>query len=291
LSPEIRQSRPLKPSKILVTGAAGLLAPFIHAAGAGLHWIEMTARNDASFPCDLTDRPAVATMTASIAPDMVIHCAAMTNVDGCETDPAAADRGNRLTCENLAVTLPATCHLINISTDQVYPDLSGPHGEGTEDPVNAYGRSKLAGEQAILRHPGGLVLRTSFFGPSKTPGRQSLSDFVTESLSANKNITLFEDILFSPLHTDTLVELIFELVDRRTTGTFNLACRDGLSKAEFALRIARHLGLQTETATIGISVSQPGRAVRAADLRMNPARLEQVLGRQMPTLQQEIERL
>jgi dTDP-4-dehydrorhamnose reductase len=251
----------------------------------------MTARNGGDVPCDLADQQSVARMVASVAPDVVIHCAAMTNVDGCEADPEAADRGNRLTSENLAVVLPPTCHLIYISTDQVYPDVSGPHLEGTEDPVNAYGRSKLAGEQAILHHPGGLVLRTSFFGPSKTPGRQSLSDFVVENLSANRNITLFEDILFSPLHVNTLVELIFELVDRQATGIFNLASRDGLSKAEFALRIAHHLNLQTVTAIIGTSVNQLGRAVRTADLRMSPGHFEQTLGRQMPSLRQEIEKL
>jgi dTDP-4-dehydrorhamnose reductase len=277
--------------RILITGGAGLLAPFLLQAGQVHGHIDLTTRRDGSFPCDLADAEGVARMVGTARPDVVIHCAAMTDVDGCERNADAADRGNRLTSENLAAALPANRQLVYISTDQVYPNVAGPHVEGTEDPVNVYGRSKLAGERAALRHPGGVALRASFFGASRTPGRKSLSDFIVENLSAQKHITLFSDILFTPLHATTLASIIFETVEHRLTGVYNVASRDGSSKADFALGVAAHFGLQTDTAAVGKSTAQTGRAIRTTDLRMAPDRLVKALARTMPTLQQEIKKL
>jgi dTDP-4-dehydrorhamnose reductase len=280
-----------QPQRFLITGAAGLLAPFIAEAVSKTGRVILTARNSGDFSCDLTDEHATSKLLNDTHPDVVIHCAAITNVDECELNPSVADLGNRLTGENLARNLPSKSQLIYISSDQVYPDVPGPHIEGSESPVNEYGRSKLAGETAILSHPGGLALRTSFFGASRSPGRNSLSDFIAESLQARRNISLFEDVLFSPLHATTLAALTSEIVDRRLTGVYNMASRDGMSKADFAYQIADHLGLQTETATRGNSSAIPKRAPRISDLRLNPARLENILGRKMPTLQKEIEKL
>ena len=275
--------------RILVTGGAGLLAPFLVEAGQDHGRVDLTSRHDAQLPCDLANIADVTALIRTARPNAVIHCAAMTDVDSCEKDPDAAHRGNRLTSENLASALPADRQLVYISTDQVYPNVSGPHLKGTEAPVNTYGRSKLTGEQATLRHPRGIVLRTSFFGASRTPGRKSLSDFVVDSLKARKHVTLFSDVLFAPLHAKTLASLVFEIAGRGLTGIYNVASRDGFSKADFGLKVAAHFDLQTDTAAIGRSTTQSGRAIRTADLRLDPGRLEQALARKMPTLQQEIE--
>ena len=219
--------------QVLITGGAGLLAPFLAEAGRELGHMVLTSRQNSDYPADLADAAQVLKLIETTRPDVVIHCAAMTDVDACETDEDAADRSNRLTSKNLAAALPADRQLIYISTDQVYPNRSGPHAEGTEAPVNAYGRSKLAGERAALAHGNGLVLRTSFFGASRTAGRKSLSDFVVENLEAEKPITLFADVLFTPVHAETLAAMIFELAGRRLKGVYNLASRDGFSKEKF----------------------------------------------------------
>ena len=68
-------------------------------------------------------------------------------------------------------------------------------------------------------------------------------------------------------------------------------CREGKSKADFALAVAEHLGLSTKSATVGSSATIPGRAPRTKDLRMDVTRIERALDRAMPTLDQEIARL
>ncbi|HZS63057.1 MAG TPA: SDR family oxidoreductase [Xanthobacteraceae bacterium] len=275
----------------LITGATGLLGDYLRDACASEGPVATTGGHGGDRPCDLRDHEAVRSLLADTAPDVVLHAAALTDIERCERAPAEAFAINRDAAANIAACLPPPAQMVFISTDQVYPDTPGPHGEEVTGPVNVYGQSKLAGEQAALAHPGALVLRTNFFGPARRAGRESLSDFVVRTLSSGQAVTLFSDILFSPLHMATLSGLLVELVRRRTTGLFNAGCRNGASKADFAFAIARHKKLQTGTAKIGHSESLPGRAPRPKDMRLDVRRLETVLGRRMPTLQEEIAKL
>lgn len=276
---------------VLVTGATGLLGAYLVDLLSELGPVTATSRSGTARPCDLTDADAAKSLIRTVDPAVVVHTAALTDVDGCEEDPVRAEALNATAVAHLADTLASSAQLVYISTDQVYPDTAGTHREGGEAPVNVYGRSKLAGERAALKHPAALVLRTNFFGPSKTPGRQSLSDFVERNLREGNRITLFDDVLFSPLHIETLGLLIPEMISGRMTGVFNAGSREGMSKADFAFHIAGHLRLSTNTARRGQSSEMPGRAPRPRDLRMNVSHIETALGRAMPTLSQEVEKL
>lgn len=276
---------------VLVTGASGLLGPYLVEAAAVLGHVVATGRGGGDRPCDLTDREAVSAMLADVRPDLVIHAAGMTDVDSCEADEEAANRVNRDGTTHLADFLPAKAKVVYVSTDQVYPDTPGPHAEGEEAPVNVYGRSKLAGEKAVLSRSESLVLRTNLFGPSRMPGRASLSDFVATKLAAHEPVTLFRDVLFSPLHMATLASLLVDCVKEGLRGVYNLGSRGGMSKLEFGLAVARRLGLSTASVTPGDAVHVPGRAPRPADLRLVVERIEGALGRVMPTLNQEISKL
>lgn len=275
----------------LITGATGLLSDYLITAAKERGEVTTTARSGAERACDLSDPEAARALLAETRPDIVLHAAGLTDVDRCETEPGLAFAANRDAAANLADALPAAARLVVISTDQVYPDTAGPHREDATGPINVYGKSKLAGEQAALCHPNALVLRANFFGPSRTPRRQSLSDFVIENLKRDKPITLFADILFSPLHMMTLAGLATELAESRLSGPFNAGSREGMSKADFGLAVAKRLGLSTQSATLGSSDSMPSRAPRGKDLRMDIGRIERALNRPMPTLQHEIELL
>lgn len=276
--------------RLLVTGATGLFAPYVLAAGEGLA-VTATARHGGDFAADLCDATAVRDLIAATRPDAVIHLAAYTDVDDCEADPARAFAANALATRHLAAALPEDCRLVMISTDQVYPDRPGPHAEGTEAPVNAYGRSKLAGEWAAMTHADTCILRANLFGPSLTPGRASLSDFMAAAFAEGRPVTLFADVLFSPLRMSTLAALAVEMARGTATGAFNAGSRDGMSKADFGLAIARRMGADTGNATLAASATLVGRAPRPRDLRLNLHRIEAVLGRAMPTLAEEIEAL
>ncbi len=275
----------------LVLGGTGLLGPYLANALAQSHSVKTVGRESGDIRTDLTDAAAVRELLKTETPSLVINCTALTNVDQCETTPEAADELNRGIPETLAGALPADAHLIQISTDQVYPGTSGPYREAEIGPINVYGKSKLAGELAALTHPNALVLRANFFGPSLTPGRSSLSDWMIDSLRAEKPMTLFTDSLFSPLHLNTVAKFCRMSIERRLTGTFNLGARNGLSKADFAERLAMHLGLSLAKATRGESVALTDRAPRPRDMRMRVDAIETALGVTMPSLEAEIEAL
>lgn len=137
---------------VLVTGAGGQVGLALRA-----HLPEAKFLTRAEL--DVTDAAAVA--EALEGADLVVHTAAMTDVDGCERDPERAEAVNRGGAANVAA---AGARVIHLSTDYVFSG-SEP-GEYAEDdptgPLGAYGRSKLAGERAVLARPGNLVVRTSW---------------------------------------------------------------------------------------------------------------------------------
>ncbi len=158
--------------------------------------------------------PGVAdALLAEHRPDLVLHCAALTDVDRCEADPALADRVNA----ELPGLVAAACRrrrarLIHVSTDAVY-DGPGPHREDAiPAPVNVYAASKLRGEDRVREQlPGALVLRTTLHGWRPGP-RTSFSEAILRTLAAPASgRTLFADVRFSPLVAGEIVDQAMRL--------------------------------------------------------------------------------
>ncbi len=278
-------------STVLVTGATGFLGPYLVDAFNALGQVIGTARSSSDRNCDLTDSNAVRALLDDAKPDVVVHAAALTDVDLCEREPALAEKINRDATANVVKYLPQAAVFLYISTDQVYPSSGAPHVEGHEGPVNVYGSSKLAGEEAARRHASTLVLRTNLFGVSRAAKASSLVDFLIQKFRAREPVPLFSDVLFSPLHIQTVVAICVEAIRRKMTGTFNLGSHGGMSKCDFALAVAHHLGLPTDGARPTQSTSLPARAPRPLDMRMDVSRIEKAFGRPMPTLADEIRKL
>ncbi|MGB0719369.1 MAG: SDR family oxidoreductase [Bdellovibrionales bacterium] len=276
---------------LLICGGTGLLGPYISEAFEDQWTIVISARHSQDYPCDFTDKIAVKTLIDAVRPDAVLHLIAVTDIEACEQNPEYAHSVNAQSVSHVVEAIGPDTQILYISTDQVYPDTAGPHAEDVTDPVNVYGITKLAGEKEALAHPAALVLRVNLFGPSRNPKRKSLSDFFIDSFTKAKSITLFDDVLFSPLHMKTLARIARKSIDRNLRGVYNLGSRKGLSKAEFALKLAAHLGLDTSHAAIGQSTAIAGRARRTHDLRLDVSRIEKVLGLDMPMLEEDIKKL
>lgn len=241
---------------------------------------------------DLSDAGAVGDLFRDVDPEAVIHAAALTSIEACERHPSLAERTNHVATQNVVAALKPTVRLLFVSTDQVYADEPGVKSESDPpDPVNAYGRSKLGGESAARLHENAVVVRCNMFGPSRTPGKSSLSDWICESLASRKPTDLFTDALFSPLHFKTLAAILVEIVAGDLVGTFNIGCREGRSKRDFAHLVARHLGLPLAETKDAVSTNVRGRARRPRDLRLDVTRIEAHLGRSMPTLEEEVAKL
>jgi len=236
---------------------------------------------------DLRSERDIAELFELIQPDAVIHCASLTDVELCEADPDLAReinvRGTRIMTKALA---GSQAKLIYISTDLVYDGEKGDFSEEDRtNPLNQYGKTKLAGEAHILEHPHGTVLRTNIFGWN-IQDKYSLSEWFFHELSLGHKIHGFEDVIFSSIYTFELARVIKELLALDLSGVFNCASRTAISKYEFGLKIAKSFSFSQDLIE-PISVDQfHFTAQRAKNLSLNVNKLSKALKSELPSIEE-----
>lgn len=281
--------------KVVVLGASGLLGTALvpELEFSGFDAISLGRSSGCDYICDIGNALATKKILNELLPDIIVNLVALTNVDECEKNPNNAFKINVHTLENVVSWIEQhskACHLIQISTDQVY-DRRGPHGENNVMLTNYYAFSKYAAELVALRVPS-TILRTNFFGKSNSNHRLSFSDWLYNSLRSSIEISLFRDVYFSPLSIKTVCELVVDIIRLRPDGIYNLGSREGLSKASFALIFAEKLKLNAKNATVtSIEDVNFVETYRPKDMRLNVSRIESKLGITLPTLKDEIEKV
>jgi dTDP-4-dehydrorhamnose reductase len=278
--------------RCLVFGASGFLGsrlvPYLRNSGFDTFSIARSGKPD--FQVGEICTSVVKEVIELYKPDCVLNLIAATNVDKCESDVPYAVNGNMTVISAIADALSAydkrDIHLIHLSTDQVY-DGTGNHTEEVVCPVNVYGLTKLAGE-FLIKHPSTTILRTNFVGKSSAGDRKSFTDWLVDSLLSNQSITLYSDIQFNPVHISTLCAMLARLMDLKLYGIFNFAASSGISKAEFALRLAFLLNLQTKSIQLGSVADKPLIAKRPLDMTISPNKLLAKIGVVAPNINEEI---
>ena len=225
--------------KVLVTGAAGQLGrEMVRVAGTAV--VAGLTRAD----LDVTDRDAAHTVVAGLRPDVVVNCAAWTDVDGCELDPERAQTVNADAVGFLAEACDEVgAHLVHVSTDYVFNgEASTPYGEDhPTDPVNAYGASKLAGE--VAAGAGATVVRSTWLQPADLPG---MVGRVIDSLEAGVPIRVMDDRRACPTFVADLAPVILRLGAERVTGVVHATNAGVTSWHGFAREVARASGNDPE---------------------------------------------
>ena len=194
--------------RYLITGASGMLGSDLQAVRAGR---EVTALSRAEL--DVTDREAV--RDAVSGHDIVFNASAYTKVDDAESHEDAAYAVNALGTENLAVAARAAgAKLVTISTDYVFKgDASAPYAEdAARDPLNAYGRTKAAGEElAISAHPEGTyIVRTAWLYGKHGP---NFAKTMLRLAATHETVTVVDDQRGQPTWTADLAEQLLRLAD------------------------------------------------------------------------------
>ena len=227
--------------KLLITGGKGMLGRTLQQE---FRECELVI---ADLPeADITDPAGFDAFLAQAAPDAVIHCAAMTAVDKCETEIDFAYKLNAFGTANVA----AACHrhgvrLIAISTDYVFEGSSDrpycefdlPNGGNT-----VYGKSKFAGEEAVRRHcPDHVICRISWLygpgGPSFVHAMMKLAD------GTRPELKVVADQHGNPTSTLAVARQLRNILGRRElVGTFHMTCEGEATWAEFAAEIFRLAG-------------------------------------------------
>ena len=178
-------------------------------------------------------------------PNLIINCLGEMNVDLCNKDFMHAYKSNVLTVKNIVTSLNElkhNCFFVHISTDQVYNSTKASN-EKNINPSNNYGYTKFLGEKEAMKFKKTLILRTNFYGKSKSKNRKSFSDYIISNLKKNNKISLPMNIFFNPVHIKFLNSVIFKLIKKKATGIFNVGSKDCISKYKFGIDIAKKFGL------------------------------------------------
>lgn len=276
--------------KVLVTGASGLLGAHALAFLSGRHetlgvdrnpaWGDRPARVEQG---DLTDPAFAQGVVRRFEPDLLIHCAAMADVDGCEQDPVRADLYNARMTRHLARAVFPHCQFVYISTDGLFKGDSPFTTEETPPcPRTVYGRSKLAGEREVqLATENHLILRTNFYGWS-SGRKKTAGEWLYQALKEAAPITLFDDFYFTPIYVADFIERLEVLLEMRVKGTFHLCGRDRVSKLEFGVRMAELAGFPCSGIRRGSIRTAGLLADRPSDMSLDSGLFRRVTGLELP---------
>ncbi|MBS7622851.1 dTDP-4-dehydrorhamnose reductase [Candidatus Bathyarchaeota archaeon] len=235
--------------KVLVTGSSGLLGGKLVKVLHDEYEVVPTHNTESLFHgsirMDIVDGDEVSRVIEESSPDIVVHAAAETNVDKCETNKDWAWSVNVLGTKNVAeACVKFGAKLIFISTDYVFDGSKGLYREDDEaNPINHYGLTKLKGEELVR----GYCQDSTIVRPSVVYGwhtrKLNFATWVIDSLRNRKRIPVAEDHYNSPTLADDLSEIISLMIKRKLCGVYHTAGAERASRYEFALKIAETFGL------------------------------------------------
>ncbi len=280
---------------LLITGSSGYLGRHLTAKAAetghvyaaySAHPGQIKAGQPVHL--DLTDRESVQRIITDLAPQAIIHAAAINPGQGDETEMV---RVNVLGTRHVAEAAAAIgAWLVCVSTDIVHSGRNAPYaGDAPPSPINSYGRSKAAAESALAElNPQAIIVRPSLIYGLDEMDRGT-QGFV-ERLNAGQPLILFSDVIRQPVWVDTLVEALLRLVNNEPPHPsalspqpliLTVAGRQALTREEFGRRMLAWWGIDPH------GLLRPGRAADMSnttplDLRLDVSAAEQWLGMTFP---------
>jgi dTDP-4-dehydrorhamnose reductase len=293
--------------KILVTGANGLLGQTVVklllekqyeviATGRGEERVDVNSSSGYIYKdLDITDGPAIEQLIMEQRPAIIVHAAAMTQVDQCEL--------HKQDCYNINVTATRFiidaakaigARLIFVSTDFVFDGNNGPYTENDEPaPVNYYGSTKLVAEKAVMES--GLdyaIARTILvYGSVPATGRTNIVGFVRQNLEANKPIKMVTDQVRTPTFVDDLAKGIILIIEKNGKGIYHLSGEQEMTPYDIAIETAKFFGLSEDLISKASSndIKQP--AVRPAKTGFNISKAKKELGYQPKSFREGLDDL
>lgn len=223
--------------RIWVTGAGGLIGNALVRQLRGFPQLSPViglTREE----CDLTQPESIRERYLRDAPDILIHCAAISRPTDCDQDPALA----RL------VNVEATRHLVELHRDRPFVFLStdvvfdGSKGNYREDaplcPLSLYGETKALGEAIVARNPASLIVRTSLNGGRSPTGDRGFNEQMELAWQAGQSLKLFTDEFRTPIAADVTASAIIELLVRDCRGVVHIAGGERMSRWELGRLLA-----------------------------------------------------
>jgi len=275
--------------KILITGAFGQLGdstilelqPHFEIIASGKKTPQIN-----NYPCkyinlDITSKNQVGEIINIYLPDIIVHLAATTNVDLCETNKDLAWNNNVKATENILYHIRGSkCKIIFISTDYIFDGSSGPYSELDQpNPINYYGKTKLAAENIIRgsAQPW-VILRTNVLYGNSYLNKASFVKWIIDSLSNKEKIKVVNDQFGNPTWTAALSEAIKISMVMNVNDIFHYGGSEFISRFEFAKKIANIFNLDSSLIIPIKTDDLNQKAKRPLKSGLITSKIEEVLG-------------
>ncbi len=265
--------------KVAITGYLGML-------GSELYKLFREKNNTVTGfdrdKFDLTDFSRTESEIAKFSPDILIHTAAMTDVDGCEKEPSQAEMLNHLVTENLAkICGKKKIKLVYISTDYVFSGKKQDYyiESDTTHPISVYGWTKLRGEKKVKKHKRNLIIRISWLFGKK---RKNFVNFVVDNLKKDSEIRIINDQVGTPTYAVDLSLAIKFLIQKDASGIFHCSNSDECTWYDWAVYIQKISRLGGEITPISVK-DFPRPAPRPKNSRLLNSRLVEEYSYKMPS--------
>ncbi len=242
--------------RVAITGASGLLGRALLATASDAHHI-IAADHSAEildlkyleqYRLDLSSESSIREFVDAASADLIVHCAAITDVDLCEREPKLPQLLNADATRHLVDAVQGTsARLLYISTDYVFDGANGPCSEtDPTNPINVYGKTKLAGEHAMLSlaERATIVRSASFLGHG-SPNRTTFAERMFETMSYNPPLKAVDDQRSNVTPVDELAAGIMHIIESGASGIWHFAHPDVISRYELATLMARSAGIDS----------------------------------------------
>ena len=287
--------------KLLVTGASGLLGTRICQQATKQNYDVYSAHSQhlpqfgTPIKLNITDGAALRQVFDKTKPDVIVHSAALSDVDKCEEEKDLAWKTNTESTSNIAqLCHKHNCFLVYVSTDYVFNGEKGNYKETDPTaPINNYGLTKLKGEEEIKQSRAEYcIARPSvIYGSIPAAGKINFALWLIEKLAKKEETKTVTDQWNSPTLNTNLAEMILEIVEKRTTGTFHLAGATRLSRYEFAQKIAETFDLDENLLRPTSSEKMPWIAKRPRDTSLNVEKAKHTLNNKPLQMSEALSRL
>lgn len=280
--------------RVMVIGASGLLGQHMMGAGNELG-LAMTGTYNTvntmagTIQMDITDPDSVSRGLQAACPELVVLCAAMTNVDQCEREPDTAYKVNMEGALNVAAECRSSgAKMIYISTDYVFNGFKGAryHEFEPADPLSIYAKSKLEGERVTLdASRDNLVCRVSVvYGWNRLGRKDNFVSWIISSLRNGQEVRLYDDQFVSPTYAPAAARDILELGLGKLRGICHTSGPDCLSRYDIGKLVAETFGLDVSLIRAVSTAEMPLLAKRPAVSCLSVDLVESELGRPMVDL-------
>jgi dTDP-4-dehydrorhamnose reductase len=282
--------------RILVTGASGMLGSTLSIELSKSYNVFATGKSKISLPVkykifDLLNE-SYKELINWARPDLIIHCAAITNGNYCQENPSEAFNVNGMSMNKFLRATNNSVKIIYISTDAVFNSSAHLANEkNCIEPQSIYGKSKELGEFFLLNSTRDyLILRTTIVGLNSYTNNKSFLEWIINSVKTKQRISLFNDVLFSPITIWCLISEIIFLISQNLicSKIFHIAGGQTMTKYEFGKSIIEELSLDKDFIMEGSISELKEKAKRSKDQSLDSSYYQNTFNRRLPDIKDTI---